>query len=165
MDILSPNDKKFIEAIIMYLGENMELDTNEALRVFNIKRTNTLEYRSFLEKNNTYPRCKVILENKEQCSRNGKKDGFCKTHHKLFQENKLDKERILPSPQLSLFHGALERVKKARTVAALVRCRLIYQDNQEFFWDPVSYYLYDVKTYARIGRIDSFRQIKLFQEK
>ena len=163
MNIFNEVEYDFIESIIMYLGENMEIDIEKALSVFNIKTKSTSEHQDYLVKHD-YQKCRVLLDNKKQCSRADKKNGFCLTHYKLVEENKIDKCRIIKSNQKTIFEKAVNNLKKARKIPALIQCKLIYYKKEEYLYDPVTNYVYDIEKYKKIGIMDSFRQIKFYEE-
>ena len=158
------HELKFIEAIVMYLNEHIEadIDVHHALDLFGIKHRDSSYYMDKLI-NSTDIKCKYLLPNNHQCSRSAKENGFCMTHAKLFKENKIDSSRILNTKMMSQFDEVVEQLRKAREIPKLVECRLLYIRGKDYLYDKFTKTVYDFHTYEKIGRIDKFRQLKLYE--
>tara|TARA_Y100000389_G_scaffold121825_1_gene119221 strand:- start:378 stop:974 length:597 start_codon:yes stop_codon:yes gene_type:complete len=158
------HELKFIEAIVMYINENIEaeIDVQQTLDLFGIKYKDSMYYMNKLVKS-TDLKCKYLLSNNHQCSRASKENGFCMTHFKLFKEDKIKESRILDTQMMSRFDEVIEKLRKAREIPKLVQCRLIYLHGKDYLYDSYTRTVYDFHTYEKIGRIDKFRQLKLYE--
>lgn len=158
------HELKFIEAIVMYINDNIEaeIDLSHTLDLFGIKYKDSMYHMQKLLKS-TDLKCKYLLPNKHQCSRSVKENGFCMTHFKLFEENKIENSRILNTEMMSQFDGVVERLRKVREIPKLVECRLVYISGRDYLYDPFTRTVYDFHTYDKLGKFDKFRQLKLYE--
>lgn len=158
------HELKFIEAIVMYINENIEaeIDVQQTLDLFGIKYKDSMYYMKKLI-NTTEIKCRYLLPNNHQCSRAAKENGFCMTHFKLFKEDKIKESRIIDTQMMSQFDEVVEKLRKAREIPKLVQCRLICLHGQDYLYDPFSRIVYDFHSYEKIGKIDKFRQLKLYE--
>ncbi len=158
------HELKFIEAIVMYISENIEaeIDIHHTLDIFGIKYKDSMYYMNKLVKS-TDLKCKYLLPKNHRCSRSAKENGFCMTHFKLFKERKIDSSRILNTEMISHFDDVVEQLRKVREIPKLVECRLVYIRGRDYLYDPFTRTVYDFHTYEKIGRIDRFRQLKLYE--
>lgn len=154
---------QFIEAIIHHISENVDVDVSSMLDLFGIKYKSSLEHMQTLVKTKSC-QCKVILNTDKQCSRSGKIDGFCATHHKLLINKKLDKSKIIKQNDLSRFDSIVTKLRECRDIPKLVQTKLIYINNEEYLYDPHTDNVYDFDTYEKIGKIDKFKQLKRFEK-
>jgi len=158
------HELKFIEAIVMYINENIEadIDVQHTLEKFGIKYKDSMFHMNKLI-NAKEIKCKYLLPNNHQCSRAIKENGFCMTHANLFKKNKIDKTRILNTEMMSQFDEVLIQLRKAREIPKLIECKLIFIRGRDYLYDPFTKTVYDFHTYEKIGKIDKFRQLKLYE--
>nr|QOI90489.1 hypothetical protein HWQ62_00354 [Pyramimonas orientalis virus] len=158
-NVFNKHEFKFIEAIIKHIGENIDMDVHAAMELFGIKYLSNMDHMEKLIKTTT-TQCRVKLNTDKQCSRSAKKNGFCMTHNKQFENKTLDKNKIIKLSELSKFETVVQRLRNVREIPKLINTKLIYFDSIEYLHDPHTNNVYDFDTYEKIGKVDNFRQLK-----
>ena len=159
------NELDFIRGILYYVNEHVEIDLESSLKLFGIKHTTTGDYLNKLSKKTTTAnnQCKVRLSNCKQCSRKVKQEGFCMTHHKLYHSGKVDDKSIIhESHDMSRFDALVENLRKGRKALKMKEITFRYIEGEEYLYDPYTQKVYDMYSYKHIGRMDQFRQLKLY---
>ena len=159
-NFFNTNEIKFIKAIIHYIGDNIDVEVNDMMVLFGIKYKSSLDHMVKLT-HTSGSQCRVKLNNDKQCSRASKKDGFCMTHYKQHENNKLDKSKIIKFSEFSKFETIVEKLRQSREIPKLIQSKLIYIDSCEYLYDPHTHIVYDFDTYEIIGKLDKFKQLKL----
>lgn len=162
----SKHELNFIDGLIHYMNEHIEIDKDDALKLFGIKHMNTADVveklcNTTLE-DDSNKQCKVILNTGKRCLRNEKKNGLCMTH---YNSNKITDDDILKIENVSRFEGFIEKMRKSRKIPKLVQTRLIFKNSTDYLYDPFTMYVYDIDTYEKIGRMDTCKQLKLYDLK
>lgn len=158
------NELCFISGILHYVNEHVEMDLDNALKLFGMKQTTTTEYLDKICSVVANTQCNAILSNGKQCSRSMKQEGFCLTHFKLHENGKLDKKSIMcKKKNTSRFDDILNKLREGRKVLKMQEIRFTYLQGDEYLYDPYTQRVYDINTYRKIGKIDKFRQLKLYE--
>lgn len=161
------NELDFIRGILYYVNEHVEMDLESALKLFGMKHVTTGDYLNKLsKKSTTNNQCKVRLPNGKQCSRSVKQEGFCMTHHKLYHSGKVDEKSIIHEKnhqEMSRFDALVNNLRKGRKVLKTKEITFRYIEGEEYLYDPYTQKVYDMYTYKHIGRMDQFRQLKLYE--
>lgn len=157
------NELSFISGILHYVNEHVEMDLDDALKLFGMKYTTTTDYLNKISSIPADTQCKALVNNGKQCSRSIKQEGFCLTHYKLYKSNKLDKKCILcKSENASRFDAILKKLREGRKKLKMQEMRFVCIHGDEYLYDPYTQRVYDINTYQKIGKIDKFRQLKLY---
>jgi hypothetical protein len=155
----------FISGILHYVNEHIDIDLKDALKVFGIKNVTTTEYLNKVSKNSVKIQCKALVNNGKQCSRSIKHNEFCLIHSRLYEAGKLDIQSIVcKNDNISRFDIILKKLREGRNLLKMQELRFIYLDGDEYLYHPYTKRVYDICTYERIGKIDKFRQLKLYEK-
>lgn len=108
--------------------------------------------------------CKLLLKNNEQCLKLAKVNGMCTTHNKQNDVVSFPLERIVNNSKKSNFQRILKTMSEIRKEPLLIDTKLVYINNNEYLIDPLTGNLFDFDNLKFIGKLNKFRQIKLYHK-
>lgn len=159
-------EKEFIQAILYYVSEHIDIDIENALKLFHIENNSPLEFfnkivsdnANFTKINN---QCRVLLKNGERCSKVIKSNGMCTTHFKQHTKCPISEDNLVDNNKVSKFQLIVNKLHKIRESPLLIDLKLICIQDKEYLIDPLSCKLYDFDTLKNVGKLSKFRQVKL----
>lgn len=152
-------EQEFIKAILYYVCGHIDYDIETLLQLFNIEHKDSLDYLNKHVAIDT-TKCKTLIVEDVQCSRNAKKEGFCLTHYKLFANNKLDANKIIKNTCINKFNEILVKLRSKKSIPTLISTKLTIIDDKEYLFDPFTKKVYDFDNFTLIGKIDQFNRLK-----
>jgi hypothetical protein len=150
------------------MNEYVEMDRDAAMKLFGIKHVTTVDVVDKLcniTTDDCHKQCKVILNTGKRCLRNEKEKGLCTTHYNHYKKNQITDEDILKIENISRFEGFVEKMRESRKIPKLVQTKLIFKNSTDYLYDPFTTFVYDIDTYEKIGRMDTCKQLKLYDIK
>ena len=157
MNIFNTYEKQFIKAILTHVSNTYDIELTELLSHFNIKHEESITFIiKTIETQDS--RCAALLDNNKRCSRKCKQQNFCLTHYKMYLKDK-SLVKINNESQLD-YNDIVKKMRHARQIPALISAKLKFIDSKPYIFDEISNDLYDFESYAFVGKLDIFNQIK-----
>jgi radical SAM superfamily enzyme with C-terminal helix-hairpin-helix motif len=157
MNIFNTHEKLFIKAILTHVSNTYDIELTELLSHFNIKHEESI---TFIIKTieTQESRCVALVDHNKRCSRKSKEQNFCLTHYKMHSKDKSN-VKINNESQLD-YNEIVRKMRHARQIPALMYTKLKYIDSKPYIFDEILNELYDFESYAFVGKLDIFNQIK-----